>query len=78
MNDRDRQKNLYYKVTDYRRFSFLFLFLAVFLYAGTWIPFQGKTEAKLEILSVASFILISLAALAYWRMAKAKKQLQQL
>lgn len=78
MNDRKRRKSLQYKIIDYRRFSFLFLFLSAFLNAGTWIPFQGKTEAKMAILSIASFLLISLAALTYWRMEAAKKQIQQL
>ncbi|MFC7393262.1 YrhC family protein [Scopulibacillus cellulosilyticus] len=76
MNEREL-KNLKHKAIDYQRFSFIFMFLSVFLYIGTLIPFQGKTAAKSEILTFGCLGIMIIALLFFWRMKAAKKKLEQ-
>lgn len=46
------------KITDYTRFSMILLTLGVFLGAGSYVPFEGKTEYDQIFLGLASIILI--------------------
>ncbi|MFD2618228.1 YrhC family protein [Terrilactibacillus laevilacticus] len=72
------RRNLELKVLDYQRLSFIFTFLSAFLYSGTVIPFEGKTEGKVEILMVSSLVGIILALFTYWRMRVAKNKLNEI
>ncbi|MBM7645845.1 hypothetical protein JOD45_002064 [Scopulibacillus daqui] len=70
-------KDLKLKVIDYRRFSFIFMILSMFLYIGTLIPFQGKTVEKTEILTCSCLGVMIIALLFFWRMQVAKKKLEK-
>ncbi|MTT32472.1 hypothetical protein GMB86_10690 [Terrilactibacillus sp. BCM23-1] len=72
------RRNLELKVLDYQRLSFIFTFLSTFLYSGTVIPFEGKTQGKVEILLVISLAGIILALFTYWRMRVAKNKLNEI
>lgn len=77
MEERE-QKSLRLKMLDYQRFSFIFMFLGAFLYIGTIIPFAGKTEMKTNMLTFASLAIIIVSLLFYWRMRKAKDELNKI
>nr|WP_239541465.1 YrhC family protein [Pullulanibacillus pueri] len=65
------------KIIDYKRFSFIFLYLAAFLYMGSLIPFEGKTLIKSEILMGASVLLIVISIGFFILMRRASDRYHQ-
>ncbi|WP_085523285.1 YrhC family protein [Tuberibacillus sp. Marseille-P3662] len=61
------------KMTDYQRFSLIFLFLSAFIFVGSVIPFAGRTALKADVLALISMGCVTIALLFYWRMRKAKE-----
>ncbi|HET6871879.1 MAG TPA: YrhC family protein [Sporolactobacillaceae bacterium] len=72
MEDKQLQ-NLKHKILDYKRFSFIFLFIGAFINIGSALPFAGKTTGKADTLMIASFIFIIISLLFYRSLYKAKK-----
>ncbi|MFC4618092.1 YrhC family protein [Camelliibacillus cellulosilyticus] len=70
--DEQKRRALYYKIMDYKRFSFIFLCISAFLYLGSTLPFNGKTMMKTEALMLSSFALLAVSMIFYWRMRVAK------
>jgi len=68
---------LKHKIIDYKRFSFIFLFISAFLNIGSALPFDGKTEGKAEFLLMTSFVFLITSLLFYWRLRKAKKRYEE-
>jgi len=65
------------KIIDYKRFSFIFLFISAFLNIGSALPFDGKTEGKAEFLLMSSFAFLIISLLFYWRLRKAKRTYEE-
>lgn len=66
-----------HKIIDYKRFSFIFLFISAFLNIGSALPFEGKTIEKTDILLVASFVFLVIALIFYWGLRRAKRQYEE-
>jgi hypothetical protein len=72
MEDQERQK-IKHKIIDYKRFSFIFLFMGAFLNIGAALPFDGKTTGRADALMLTSFVFLIISLLFYWGLTKAKK-----
>jgi hypothetical protein len=69
MNERELV-TLMKNVTDYKRFSFIFLFLSAFLYIGSLLPYDGKTTYNTSLVMLASFGLLLISVFFYWMMRR--------
>ncbi|WP_027724657.1 YrhC family protein [Tuberibacillus calidus] len=76
--EKDREmKQLKHKITDYKRFSFIFLFISAFLYIGSALPMDGKTAGRAEGLMIAGLVFLLVAFVFYWRLQVAKKRYEE-
>ena len=70
-------KHLQDKMTDYKRFAFVLLSLSVFLYIGSFLPVEGKTDGATLILTGGGFILIGIAIFFYSRAIAIQKKMNE-
>ncbi|WP_377888381.1 YrhC family protein [Alkalihalobacillus sp. R86527] len=68
-------KELQNKMTDYKRFAFILLSLSVFLYIGSFLPMEGKTDERVLILTGGGFLLVGIALFFYSRAIAIQKKL---
>lgn len=61
----NKEKKLYEKMNDFKRFGFTLLALTAFLYLGAVMPIAGKTLVKTYTLMGGTFVLIILSALSF-------------
>lgn len=70
-------KQLQDKMTDYKRFAFVLLSLSVFLYIGSFLPVQGKTDGAALILTGGGFLLVGIAIFFYSRAIAIQKKINE-
>jgi hypothetical protein len=63
------------KITDFTRFSMILLTLGVFLGAGSYVPFEGKTDYDRIFLGLSAIVLIGVSFLFNRLVVKLKEQL---
>ncbi|MEK5390658.1 MULTISPECIES: YrhC family protein [Heyndrickxia] len=61
----NKEKNLFEKMNDFKRFGFTLLALTAFLYLGAVMPIAGKTLVKTYSLIGGTLVLIILSALCF-------------
>lgn len=61
----NKEKNLFEKMNDFKRFGFTLLALTAFLYLGAVMPIAGKTLVKTYSLISGTLVLIILSALCF-------------
>ena len=61
----NKEKNLFEKMNDFKRFGFTLLALTAFLYLGAVMPIVGKTLVKTYSLIGGTLVLIILSALCF-------------
>jgi hypothetical protein len=64
------QVTLKKNMNDFKRFSFIFLFLSAFLYIGSILPYDGKTTYNTSLVMLASFVLLLISVFFYWMMRR--------
>lgn len=70
-------KELQDKMTDYKRFAFVLLSLSVFLYIGSFLPMDGKSDAQALILTGGGFLLVGIALFFYSRAIAIQKKINE-
>ncbi len=70
-------KQLQDKMTDYKRFAFVLLSLSVFLYIGSFLPVEGKTDGATLILTGGGFLLVGIAIFFYSRAIAIQKKINE-
>jgi hypothetical protein len=71
-------KQMFGKMTDYRRFAIILMSVGVFFYLGIIIPTLPKTEIQLNIMMAASLIFFA-GSIFYFNQSKLlKKKLLEL
>jgi len=71
----NKEKKLYGKMNDFKRFGFTLLALTAFLYLGVVMPIAGKTLMKTYTLIGGTFILMILSAICFLFSNKCRNQL---
>ncbi|MBB2481750.1 hypothetical protein H5P36_16335 [Bacillus sp. APMAM] len=61
----NKEKNLFEKMNDFKRFGFTLLALTAFLYLGAVMPIAGKTLVKTYSLIGGTLVLIILSAICF-------------
>lgn len=59
---------------DYKRFSFIFLFLSTFLYIGSLLPYDGKSPFNTSLVMLASCSLLVISMIFYLLMKRMEKK----
>ncbi|HEU5140326.1 MAG TPA: YrhC family protein [Bacillales bacterium] len=73
MNEK-QQIELKSKMTDYRRFSAILLFVSATLSMGAVVPFQGRTGFDEVLLSIAGIAFMIGSGLFYRKVGRMKQQ----
>ncbi|WEG14107.1 YrhC family protein [Pullulanibacillus sp. KACC 23026] len=63
---------------DYKRFSFIFLYLSTFLYIGSLLPFDDKSTLNTSYCMLASCLLLSVSLFFYTLMRRLEKKYKNL
>jgi len=71
----NKEKKLYGKMNDFKRYGFTLLALTAFLYLGVVMPIAGKTLMKTYTLIGGTFILIILSAICFLYSNKCRNRL---
>jgi thiol:disulfide interchange protein len=71
----NKEKNLYGKMNDFKRFGFMLLALTAFLYLGTVMPIAGKTDHKTNVLMLGTIVVLGASAFFFYYSQRCKKVL---
>ncbi len=58
-------------IVDYQRFSLIFLFLSAYLFLGSALPFEDKTQVQTMETFLGSLLLLGISAFFYRKMRQA-------
>jgi hypothetical protein len=68
----NKEKNLYGKMNDFKRFGFMLLALTAFLYLGTVMPIAGKTDHKTNVLMLGTIVALAASAFFFYYSQRCK------
>lgn len=70
------QKEISLKIVDYTRFSFVLFSLSIFLFMGTFLPIDGRTEFQMIVLYSMTYSALGFALFFYSKSKGLKRMLE--